>query len=132
MFRQEVLPGEVRVWSETFKTERPEMIESGFMEYFKEGKFFPKPADIRATIALMRGAIVSNFVSVDQEALAMEKSTPEYQALAKEISGKWKRWGGIVTMEGGEAAKHRPTFRSALASEEPASSGGDDLENPID
>lgn len=107
------------------------MIEAGFMEYFKEGKFFPKPADIRAAIALMRGAVVSNFVSIDQEALAMEKATPEYQALAKEISDKWKRWGGIITMEGGEAAKRRPTFRSALASEEPARSGGDDLENPI-
>lgn len=87
------------------------------MEYFKEGKFFPKPADIRAAIALMRGAVVSNFVSIDQEALAMEKSTPEYQALAKEISDKWKRWGGIVRMPGGEGTKIDLPAKAAISKE---------------
>lgn len=130
MFQRELMPGESRVWQETFKKSRPELIEAAFVEYFRGGKFFPKPADIIDLMGQVADAANQIHEPIDKNALAAEQSTPEYQALVAEFKDKWKRWGGIVRMPGGEGAKKpRPTFRSALASEEPASSGGDDFES---
>jgi len=44
--RQEVQPGEIRFWSETFQNERPQLLEWAFREYLKTAQFFPKPGDI--------------------------------------------------------------------------------------
>jgi gamma-glutamyltranspeptidase len=52
--RQEVQPGEVRFWQETFKTESPEMLEWAFREYLKTAHFFPKPGDIQELIDAKR------------------------------------------------------------------------------
>jgi hypothetical protein len=56
IYKTEQLPGEIRVWQNSFAKEPPETVAWAFAEYFKTGKFPPKPADIAAMIEQRRGA----------------------------------------------------------------------------
>lgn len=57
LYKTALLPGEVRIWKESFDGEREEMLEWAFGEYFKTGTFPPKPADIAALIRAKREAM---------------------------------------------------------------------------
>ena len=51
IYKAEMLPGEIRVWQDCLQDSQPETVRAAFAEYFKTGKFPPRPADI-STIVL--------------------------------------------------------------------------------
>ena len=84
IYKTELLPGEVRVWQDCFRNERPEAIHWGFRQYFKTGKFPPKPADISALISEQRAS--PYFAGWDEEVrdARNQKSSDVYREKAKE------------------------------------------------
>jgi len=46
IYKTEMLPGEIRVWQKTLDGELPQTVDWAFGQYFKIGKFPPKPVDI--------------------------------------------------------------------------------------
>lgn len=78
---REVHPGEIRLWSETFKDVNPKTLEVAFRNYLKLGKFFPKPGDIWEQIENIRGAMASaNNAPFHRSEIEREQDTPEWQA----------------------------------------------------
>lgn len=44
------MPGEVRLWQQTFSSVNPEKLEWCFREHMRASDFFPKPSDIATQI----------------------------------------------------------------------------------
>jgi hypothetical protein len=92
IYKTELLPGEVRVWKRCFTDEHPCIVEEAFAQYFKFGKFPPKPADIQAIITEKRQcAEYQDYIppSVEErEALAVWHSSEEFQAFLKDWTAK--------------------------------------------
>jgi hypothetical protein len=88
--RQEVLPSEVKFWSEAFKNEKPESLAWAFREHLRTGKFFPKPADITELLERRRLAFRSTFVPVDRKRTEEEQSTPEFKELQAKMDALLK------------------------------------------
>ena len=83
--RQEVQPGEVRFWQETFATERPEMLERAFREYLRKAKYFPKPGDIQELIDRWRNEMAQyqSPKGPSREETEREQSSPEWQEASR-------------------------------------------------
>jgi hypothetical protein len=95
-------PGEIRVWQRALTGRSPEVIEWAFSEYFKIGKFPPKPADIFTLIA-ERG---EKQQYADYQPMTMD----EYEAAKQDrasyfASEEYKKW--LTKMQ--EAKKIEPT-----------------------
>lgn len=54
VYKTEPLTGEVRVWKTSLRDENPNTIDWAFEEYFRIGKFPPKPADIYEIIKVKK------------------------------------------------------------------------------
>lgn len=54
IYKTDPQPGEVRVWQNCFRNERPEALAWGFRKYFKTGVYPPKPVDIANLILFER------------------------------------------------------------------------------
>jgi hypothetical protein len=79
---REILPGEVRLWSETFKRTNPATLELAFRNYLKTAKFFPKPGDIWDCIEQIRGAVSDNREQVNRLEIEREQESAEWQAVS--------------------------------------------------
>src|SRR6185312_5639764 len=55
LYKAEILKGDLRLWLKVFDGERPQIVQQGFTEYHKIGKFMPKPGDIQEQVRLIRG-----------------------------------------------------------------------------
>lgn len=65
LMAREVIPGEIRLWSETFKGTNPATLELAFRDYLKTAKFFPKPGDITERIEFVREKMRSETDELD-------------------------------------------------------------------
>jgi hypothetical protein len=84
VYQSEILPGQMRVWLECFRRERPEMLKAAFGEYFRTGKFFPKPADIREIIEARRVAYrARDYQPIDHAKTEQDQATPEWQEISE-------------------------------------------------
>lgn len=57
VYKTEMMPGEVRVWKQTFEKERPEALAWAFRQYFREGIYPPKPVDLARLIRAQRESL---------------------------------------------------------------------------
>lgn len=96
VMRQEVMPGEVRFWSETFSKENPEMLEWAFREYLRGAEFFPKPSQIAALIERKRAAMVPHHTKPlpSREETDREQATPEWEEWSKKARETLARIAG--------------------------------------
>lgn len=92
--RQEVMPGEIRFWSETFRKECPEMLEWAFSEYLRTAQFFPKPGDIEALLERRRAAVLNHYKPIDRAAVATEQATPEWEEVTRQARETLARIAG--------------------------------------
>jgi hypothetical protein len=102
----EMFPGAMRFWSETFRNERPEMIERAFKDYLaKRGKFFPKPADITETIERLRAgyAIQDSDRRPTREETEREQATPEWEEMNKKLRAQFAKLAGRTAFPGKRA-----------------------------
>lgn len=100
VMRQEVMPGEVRFWLETFSKERPETLEWAFREYLRGAEYFPKPSQIAALIDRKRAAMVPNTVSEKptREETEREQASPEWQAMSDKARATLAKIAGKTVM----------------------------------
>ena len=85
VYQSEILPGQMKVWLDCFQSEKPETLQAAFSEYFKAGKFFPKPADIAELIALGReSSKVKDYQPIDAERTKQEQETKEWQQASEQ------------------------------------------------
>ena len=82
IYKTEPMPGEVRVWQNSLKGERPSTVAWAFEQYFKSGKFPPKPADIVELVKSRQETDLKIYEQYHRETIAeMEetaKSRKEY------------------------------------------------------
>jgi hypothetical protein len=84
VYKTELMPGEVRVWQNCFAKERPEALAWGFREYFRTGKFPPKPADIADLIRYKRESPYFDSWDADIKPAVTAESVAEYRRRAAE------------------------------------------------
>lgn len=81
------MPGQIRFFLDCFRTERPGIIEAAFRRHCENEKFFPKPGDIKVSIAAIREEMadrVPEYHRIDWKAVEREQSRPEWM---KEFEG---------------------------------------------
>jgi hypothetical protein len=79
-----MLPGEIRVWKNCFHDERHEAIAWAFRQYFKDGMYPPKPADIAQLIRRHRESPYFAGWDEDVKPRTSPQSIAEYNRRAKE------------------------------------------------
>jgi len=90
----------MKVWLDCFQSEKAETLQAAFSDYFKAGKFFPKPADIAELIALRReSSKVKDYQPIDAERTKQEQSTPEWQESSKRARELLAKLAGKVAMK---------------------------------
>jgi hypothetical protein len=87
IYKTEMLPGEIRVWKNCFDRERPEAIAWAFRQYFKDGQYPPKPADIAILIRRQRNSPYFAGWDEDTRPRTTPQSIEEYQRRDKESRG---------------------------------------------
>lgn len=80
VFKAEILKGDLRLWLKVFDGERPEIVDQGFTEYLKVGKFMPKPGDIQEQIRIIRQSFApkSDEEQEKQDRQAIERYMAEH------------------------------------------------------
>src|ERR1700684_1437091 len=89
VYKTEILPGEVRVWKNCFSNERPEAIRWGFRQYFKDGIYPPKPADIAQLIRRQRESPYFDGWDADIRPRENSGASEMYRKLAKQDRDKF-------------------------------------------
>jgi len=85
----------MKVWLDCFQSEKPETLQAAFSEYFKAGKFFPKPADIAEIINRKRAKDrVPDYEPIDRAETEKEQSTPEWEKLSEKARKLWCQIAG--------------------------------------
>jgi hypothetical protein len=74
------------VWQSCFSRERPDALAWAFREYFKTGKFPPKPADLAELIRYKRESPYFDGWNADLRPAVTQESVNEYRRRAQESS----------------------------------------------
>ena len=108
VYQTEVLPGQMRVWMECFKDEKPSVLMAAFNEHFMGSVFFPKPADIFGIIAQKRmAARLKEYEPIDKEAVRREQETPEWQEASRKVRERLRELAGMKGMPASTSGRDR-------------------------